>query len=208
VITSPNTITQDMTPTEAANLLTKLKTGHQAAWLATYQAPCPSAEFETRFRNATEVDGIFRTVMWETLDNGMRRPGESVDRFAERAHAEAKHAEAPSATANGVLHQTPAVVPLGHAGISPVDNAGWPLSDLSAPLGQAYARAFSDTAAAHVRELRRRDPLPEPDRTPGTPHPDPVLADRGWHVNERGIYTRRAQPEPRPQRGCDLEAGS
>jgi hypothetical protein len=207
VTTTDNTITQDMTPTEAANLLTKLSAGHQAAWLATYQAPSPSAEFETRFRNATEVDGVFRNVMRETLDNGMRRPGESVDRFAERAHAEAEHAEAPSAAADGVLRQVPAAVTLGRAGISPDDNTAQPLSDLGTPLGRAYARAFSDTAAARVRELRRRDPLPEPDRTPGTPHPDPFLADRGWHVNERGIYTRRVQPEPHPQPGRDLEAG-
>lgn len=51
--------------------------------------------------------------------------------------------------------------------------------------------------------LRERDPLPEPDRTPGALHPDPFLASRGWHMNEHGIYTR--QPEPQPQK--ELEAG-
>ena len=80
------------------------------------------------------------------------------------------------------------------------------LNDARTPEGQAYARALSDAAAAHVRELRERDPLPEPDRTPGALHPDPFLAGRGWHINERGIYTRRAQPEP-PAPERDLEAG-
>ncbi len=79
-------------------------------------------------------------------------------------------------------------------------------NDARTPEGQAYAQAFSDTAAACVRELRERDPLPEPDRTPGALHPDPFLAGRGWHINEHGIYTRRAQPEPQaPER--ELEAG-
>jgi hypothetical protein len=81
------------------------------------------------------------------------------------------------------------------------------LNDASIPEGQAYARAFSDTAAAHVKELRERDPLPEPDRTPGAPHPDPFLAERGWHVNERGIYTRRAELEPQEPPERELEAG-
>jgi len=81
------------------------------------------------------------------------------------------------------------------------------LNDASTPEGQAYARAFADTAAAHVKELRERDPMPEPDRTPGAPHPDPFLANRGWHVNEHGIYSRRPEPQAAPQPEKDLEAG-
>jgi len=82
------------------------------------------------------------------------------------------------------------------------------LTDASTAVGQAYARAFSDTAATYVRELRERDPLPEPDRTPGAPHPDPFLASRGWHMNQHGIYTRRTDPEPQaaPQPERELEA--
>jgi hypothetical protein len=85
--------------------------------------------------------------------------------------------------------------------------AGRLLDDATTPEGQAYARAFSDGAATHVKELRERDPLPEPDRTPGAPHPDPFLADRGWHVNEHGIYTRRPEPPAAPRLEKDLEAG-
>jgi hypothetical protein len=77
------------------------------------------------------------------------------------------------------------------------------LNDPFTPEGQAYAMALSDTAAADLRELREQDLLPEPDRTPGAPHPGPFLASRGWHVNERGMYTRK--PEPQPQK--ELEAG-
>jgi hypothetical protein len=82
-----------------------------------------------------------------------------------------------------------------------------PLNYPFTPEGQAYARALSDTAAADLRELREQDPLPEPDRTPGAPHPDPFLASRGWHMNERSIYTRQPEPRVPPQPQKDLEAG-
>jgi hypothetical protein len=85
--------------------------------------------------------------------------------------------------------------------------ATWLLNDATTPEGQAYARAFSDTAATYVRELRERDPLPEPDRTPGSPHPDPLLADRGWHVNQHGIYSRKPEPQAAPRPEKELEAG-
>ena len=58
-----------------------------------------------------------------------------------------------------------------------------------------------------LRELRKRDPLPEPDRTPGAPHPDSSLASRGWHANEHGIYIRRAAPEPQAPPEREPEAG-
>lgn len=82
-------ITKDMTAVEAAHLLTKLEEGHRAAWLSTREAPWHSAEYHVRFQNATEIDGIFRDVMRETVENGMRRPGEPVEEFAERAGSEA-----------------------------------------------------------------------------------------------------------------------
>ena len=85
--------------------------------------------------------------------------------------------------------------------------ATWLLNDASTPEGEAYAKAFSDTAAADVKELRERDPLPEPDRTPGAVHPDPFLASRGWHVNEQSIYVRAPEPQAVPQPGKELEAG-
>jgi hypothetical protein len=81
------------------------------------------------------------------------------------------------------------------------------LNDASTPEGQAYVRAFSDNAASRVKALRERDPLPEPDRTPGAPHPDLFLADRGWHINEQGIHTRRPEPQSAPRLEKDLEAG-
>ena len=42
-------------------------------------------------------------------------------------------------------------------------------------------------------------------REPGSPHPDPDLAARGWHVSECGVYSRaragrRARPPSRPSR--------
>jgi hypothetical protein len=209
VTMTESNITKDMTPVEAANLLEKLEEGHQAAWLSTHEAQWQDAEYQSRFQNAAEVDGVFRDLMWETVENGMRRPGEPVEEFAERAESEARLTDARKAgaepSANPITQQADAGMTPQHAGDS--QDADRLLNDMSTPEGQAYVKAFSDNAAAHVKELRERDPLPEPDRTPGAPHPDPFLADRGWHVNEHGIYTRRPEPQSAPRLEKDLEAG-
>ena len=209
--TSESDITKDMTPAEAANLLTKLGEGHQAAWLSTRQAPWHSAEYQARFQNAAEVDGIFRDVMRETVENGMRRPGERVEEFAERAGSEAWLAGMRKA---GLEPDADPIIQQTGAGASPERSRDRQdkvtarlLNDGRTPEGRAYATAFSDIAATHVRELRERDPLPEPDRTPGAPHPDPFLAGRGWQVNEHGIYTRRIQPGPQAAPEREVEAG-
>ena len=137
--------------------------------------------------------------MWETVENGMRRPGEPVEEFAERAESEARLTDARKAgaepSADPITQRTDAGITPQRAGDSQNASVDRLLNDVSTPEGQAYARAFSDTAAAHMKELRERDHLPEPDHTPGAPHPDPFLADRGWHVNEHGIYTRRPEPQ-------------
>jgi hypothetical protein len=201
VRTTETAITEGMTPVEAATLLEKLEAGQQAAWLATHEVPWHSAEYQARFQNAVEVDDIFHDLMWETVENGMRRPGEPVEEFAERAESPARLAAARTAGAGAAAAPE-------RAGIGPDESTARLLSDPSTPEGQAYARAFSDTAASAVRELRERDPLPEPDRTPGAAHPDPVLASRGWHMNKHGIYTRRAEPEPQAPTEREPEAGS
>jgi hypothetical protein len=74
------------------------------------------------------------------------------------------------------------------------------LADAQTPFGRAYAREYSDTAAALVADLRQDEEiangrsaaacsLPQ-----GTPHPDPVLAARGWQV-DRGVYQRTGQAQ-------------
>jgi len=200
-----------MTPVEAANLLVKLEDAHQAAWLSTREARWPSADYESRLQNAAEIDDVFRDVMWESLDNGMRRPGELVEHFADRAESEASLAEAHKAGADTpadlIIEQADADMAPERAGSSQDEVADRLLDDSITPEGQAYTRAFSDTAAANVRELRERDPLPEPDRTLGAPHPDPFLASRGWHTNEHGIYTRKSEPQVPPRPEKELEAG-
>jgi hypothetical protein len=212
VTTTGSNITQDLTLAEAANLLAKLQEGHQAAWLSTHNVPWHSAEYQSRFQNAAEVDDLFCDLMWETLENGTRRPGEPVEEFLERSESEATLADARTAgaepTANLITQQADAGRTPERARDSQTEIADWLLNDTSTPEGQAYARAFSDTAAASVKELRKRDPLPEPDRTPGAPHLDPFLANRGWHINEHGIYTRRAEPERQAPPERQLEAGS
>jgi hypothetical protein len=72
------------------------------------------------------------------------------------------------------------------------------LSDAQTPGQQVFAREYADTVGTYVRDLRELD---GPSLTPGTPHPDPYLAAKGWHVCDHGIYTRhpdgplQAEPE-------------
>jgi len=40
-----------------------------------------------------------------------------------------------------------------------------------------------------------------------TIRPRRTLADRSWHLNEHGIYSRRPQPQAAPRLEKDLEAG-
>jgi hypothetical protein len=209
VTTTQSKLTKDMTPVEAANLLEQLDEGQQAAWLSTHRVPWDSAEYQSRFQNAAEVDDVFRDLMWETLDNGMRRPGELVEEFAERATSEARLTDTRNAetAVDPMARQADADSTPERTGESQDQLTARLLNDASTPEAQAFARALSDTAATDIRELRQRDPLPEPDRTPGAPHPDRFLASRGWHMNEHGIYTRRTEPEPQAPPQHELEAG-
>jgi hypothetical protein len=211
VTTTHGNLTNDMTPAEAANLLVKLEDGHQAAWISTREARWPSAEYQSRVQNAAEIDDVFRDLMWETLQNGMRHPGEPVEDFAERAESEAESADAHKAGTETPTGLSPGQ---GDAAMTP-ERGGRTQDEITSrlpkdpitPEGHAYARAFADTAAADLRKLREQDPLPEPDRTPGASHPDPFLASRGWHMNEHGIYTRKPEPQMPPHPHKELEAG-
>ncbi len=62
--------------------------------------------------------------------------------------------------------------------------------------GQAFAREYDTTGESLLADLRAMERGPEPDRTPGAPHPDARLAARGWRNCEHGVYVRRqAQAE-------------
>jgi len=60
---------------------------------------------------------------------------------------------------------------------------------------QDISAAFSDAAADRLRELydqRQRAQLAAArDMTPGAPHPNPVLAAKGWQASDHGTYIRR-----------------
>lgn len=209
--TIESNIIDDLTPVEVANFLAKLEEGRQAALLSTREAKWNSAEYESRFQNAAELDGVVRDIIRETIDNGMRRPGEPVEEFAERVGSEARLAEMrradPEFHSDAIIPQTDIGMPPERAKDSQREVANRLPNDPRTSEIQAYTRAFSDTAATYVRRLRERDPLPEPDRTPGNLHPDPFLPGRGWHVNEHGTYIRRAQPEPQVPLEHEPEAG-
>ena len=61
--------------------------------------------------------------------------------------------------------------------------------------------AFGDAAAARLRELhdeRQREQLAAArDMAPGAPHPNPVLAAKGWQASDHGTYVRRQAEQER-----------
>jgi len=70
------------------------------------------------------------------------------------------------------------------------DTAAWLWSEATTPEALQFAKGYEDTALSLVAELREAEhPLP----APGSPHPDPVLAAKGWHVSPDGpgVYVRR-----------------
>ncbi len=72
------------------------------------------------------------------------------------------------------------------------------LNGAATPEGEAFAVEYSLTGEALVSDLRADERGPEPDRTPGAPHPDARLAERGWRAcgHGHGVYVRRqAQAE-------------
>ena len=140
--TTESNLTKDMTPAEVANLLTKLEEGNQAAWLSTRELSWQSPEYESRFQNAAEIDGVFRDLLRETIDNGMRHPGEPVEEFAERAGsdawlADARQADAETTTAGPIIQQPDAGITPKQAGKGQDEAAARVLDDASTPQRQA-----------------------------------------------------------------------
>jgi hypothetical protein len=75
------------------------------------------------------------------------------------------------------------------------------------PVSVAFDKAYRQTAAAYVADLRELDRPSDRDTQSlraqaGQPHPDPFLASRGWHMSKHGVYLRRAAAP-----AADLEAG-
>ena len=92
-----------------------------------------------------------------TVEDGMRRPGEPVEEFAERAESEARLTDARKAgaepSADPITQQADAGMTPQRTGDSQDAIADRLLNDASTPEGRAYARAFSDAA---VQRLQRR----------------------------------------------------
>lgn len=78
------------------------------------------------------------------------------------------------------------------------------LSDAQTRVGRAYAREYQQTAATLISDLRADDEAEQREKPePGAPHPNPVLAAKGWQACPRdcGVYVRE------PHRELDREAG-
>jgi hypothetical protein len=150
VSTTQSTITTDMTSAEAANLLARLEEGHEAAWLSTRELSWQSPEYESRFQNAKEIDSVFRDLLRETIDNGMRHPGEPVEEFAERTESEAWLAEArkadPENQADSIIQRADTGLTPDQVGKERDEAAARLLNDASTSEGEAFASAFSDAA--------------------------------------------------------------
>ena len=133
-------------------------------------------------------------VTGETTEIHGRDPAEPVNDWIIRTR-QAGRAGAETA-AQIVCAQASAGMEPDRIGAHHEDLAAGLLSDAATPDGQAFARGYDDTAATLAADLRAeagRAPQAagQPD---GTPHSDPFLAARGWHV-DRGMYTRREPTE-------------
>jgi hypothetical protein len=196
------TLTGKATPAEAAELQDILERGYQRAYEAAREADPWGSEYEARFQTAAECNEVAADVVHETLENGLRRPAEPTADFLARAKAEAHAAEAKRAgfqAADQLIRaQADAGMPADTIARRQEEIAASLLSDAQTADGQAFAREYADTAGTDLRDLKEPG---EPGLTPGTPHPDPVLAAKGWHVCDHGIHTRhpdgqlQAEPE-------------
>jgi plasmid maintenance system antidote protein VapI len=85
------------------------------------------------------------------------------------------------------------------------DMAAWLWSEATTPEAERFAAAYAETADTLVAELREAG-QPAPDRSPGAPHPDPVLGRRGWQAcpHGDGVYVRR---QAAAEAAADREAG-
>jgi len=86
------------------------------------------------------------------------------------------------------------------------DVAACLLADARTASGRAYAREYAATASYLITHLRQDHAVAsgrsaaacaQPD---GTPHPDPLLAGRGWHA-DRGLWQRSGTRGPGPDGG-------
>jgi hypothetical protein len=76
--------------------------------------------------------------------------------------------------------------------------AAWLFSRAATPADEAFCVAYAECADEILADLAERQ-MPERNRmaarlATGTPHPDPVLAAKGWHV-DCGVYVRTAGSE-------------
>ena len=84
------------------------------------------------------------------------------------------------------------------------DTSAWLWGEAATPEAERFAQGYEDTARSLVAELREAE-LRDPGRElppPGSPHPDPGLAARGWHVCPEGpgYYVRHGQAEADTER--------
>ncbi len=88
------TLTGKLTPHEAAELQDRLEVGFERAYDAASEAGLGRSGYESRFQTATECHHMAMDVAHETLENGMRYPGELTEDFLCRTEDEAQAAEA------------------------------------------------------------------------------------------------------------------
>ena len=73
---------------------------------------------------------------------------------------------------------------------------------------RAFAAGFGHQAVSLAAEYARTGAsLAASRRPPGSPHPDPALANKGWEVGRYGIYQRTAATTADTGMHEELEAG-
>ncbi len=187
-------------PRTVAELLRVLEEGSLAGWHyaseAAYRDP---QEHKNRLDYAADVDTVYRDALWQNIQAGVRKPGETVAEFGERIERE--DAEVRASRDAGVATADQVIRGWADAGMSPdqmqqqaEDEAARLLSDAETGTGRAFAQAWGEAAGTYISDLREDGQLPVPVAATlpdGTPHTDPQRAAEGWQA-QGGIYVKGA----------------
>jgi hypothetical protein len=152
-----------------------------------------------------------------TTTDHRRQPGEPLWRLNERQAADlrAKPGRDTTAACDGFADASRIVTAQYAAGLD-LDTIAAHHDYVSATLvndaqtgyGRAYVREYADTARSLIADLRQDQAVAQGrsgaacTQPQGTPHPDTLLAAKGWQV-DGGLYQRTGQA----QQQLDREAG-
>lgn len=185
-----------------AELLRVLEEGSQQAWHYAGSARYGDKEEHAAWLDyAADVDTVYRDALWQSLRDGVRKPGEPVAEFGERVERE--DADWRAAREAGTDAADISIRALLDAGMDPdriqqqaEDEADQLLNAADSDTSREFAQAYAQTAGIYVRDLRETGELRAPVAATlpdGTLHTNPQRAAEGWQA-QGGIYVKGDPP--------------